>query len=95
MNDDKSPFYNLFLTESLTEALQHPNSVNSSWMKEEKENLQHFKLSNDQDSAYWIDDDDGKLCMAFPAILDMNGKYGRLDPYFSLTVHDTVCFSSY
>jgi hypothetical protein len=82
----------LLLTKSLLAALQHPNSVDDSWMNEDIKDLCQFKLSGDGNSAYWIDNDGGKLCLSFPAILDMKGKYSRFDPYFSLMDSISVCF---
>jgi hypothetical protein len=80
----------LLLTESLVAALQHPSTVDSSWVKDK--NLCRFKMTGDEDSIFWIDDDGGKLCMSFPAILDMGGRYGRFEPYFSLSDCKTVSF---
>jgi hypothetical protein len=79
----------LLLTESLVAALQHPRSVNSSWMEKD---LCRFRFSGDEDSVYCIDENGGKMCMSFPAVLDMGGRYGRFDPYFSLRDNESVRF---
>jgi hypothetical protein len=81
----------LFLTESLTAALQHPRCTCLSSIDEGFEKLCHLSWSGDEDeSPYWIDDVGERMCMAFPAILDMNGVYGRYEPYFSLVDKKSV-----
>ena len=40
--------------------------------------------ASDGDSLYFVDEEHEKFNIAFPAILDMEGGFGRLEPYFSL-----------
>jgi len=85
----------LKMGESLTAALQNPSCAHHSWLKNPNKNLCRLRCSADKDSLYWVDDEDHKICIAFPAILDMGGTYGRLDPYFSLIDHKSVCLYIY
>ena len=41
-------------------------------------------LAWDDDSLLWLDNRREKLCMAFPAILDLKGSYSRVGPYFNV-----------
>jgi hypothetical protein len=70
------------LNDSLHAALQNPSCVNASWMQKP---FNHLKSYGEKDCLYWIDNDNCKIRMAFPAILDMHGTHGRHEPYFSLT----------
>lgn len=68
--------------------MQHPSCVSVAWLDsvgDLKNNPRalHACPFNDG-SLHWIDKKGTLLCMAFPAILDLNGKYGRTGPYFSL-----------
>jgi hypothetical protein len=82
----------LMLEESLACALQHPDSAISSWMMNLEERMRHMRYSANDDFLYWADDENQKRALVFPAILNLRGRYGRLDPYFSLVDHETVCF---
>ena len=91
-DDDTSGLDDLLLCESLVAALQHPRSARASWLDEKNEELGHMTLSDEEDSAYWIDEDDEKLCLAFPAVLDLDGAFSRLEPYFSISNCKSVIF---
>jgi hypothetical protein len=90
--DDASGLYELLLCESLTAALQHPRCVRTSWLDEGDDELRHITLSEDEESVYWIDKEKQKLSLAFPAVLDLDGAFARLDPYFSLVNLKSVIF---
>jgi hypothetical protein len=76
------------LNDSLHAALRNPYCVNASWMHKY---FNRLKRCDNKDSFYWIDDDNCKICMAFPAILDIHGPYERHEPYFSLADCKSVC----
>lgn len=79
-----SPLYH-----SLVEAIKHPSCVNRAWISTvadmEKNNPRalHVRPYNDG-SLHFVDKGGNLLCMAFPAVLVLDGKYGRTGPYFSL-----------
>ena len=72
----------LFLGESLVAGLENPRCAHFAWMKEPDYNLGTLKCSPDDDSLTWVDEEGHKMCIAFPAILNMDGS--RLDPYNSV-----------
>jgi hypothetical protein len=82
--NDTSAFQDLLLCESLVATLQHPHCARASWMTNGTESLRHLTFTDGEDSLYWMDEDCEKLNIAFPAILDMDGGFGRSEPYFSL-----------
>lgn len=84
-----SPLY-----QSLEAALQHPSCVSAAWIDtvgDFKNNPRalHARPYNDG-SLHWVDREGKLLCMAFPALLDLDGKYGRTGPYFSLASEQGV-----
>ena len=76
------------LYQSLQAAVQHPSCVSPAWI----DTLADFKNNpralhkppHNDGSLHWVNKKGNLLCMAFPAVLDLNGKYGRIGPYFSL-----------
>ena len=81
--DEFSPLY-----QSLMEALRHPNCVSAAWIDtvaDFKNNPRalHSVPYNDG-SVHWVDKAGHILHMAFPAELDMDGKFGCTGPYFNL-----------
>lgn len=83
----------LWLLESLVETLRHPECARVSWMNSER--LRHLTLTDKDDSFYWVDTEGGMFNIAFPAILDMEGGFGRSEPYFSLRDCKSVSFLSF
>jgi hypothetical protein len=83
---------------SLKAALQHPSCVSPSWI----DTIADFKnnprtLSNapyNDGALHYVDKKQKVLCMTFPAVLDLDGKYGKIGPYFSLMGERNVqvCF---
>jgi hypothetical protein len=84
----ESPEQKSALYQSLAAAIEHPNCATAAWIDtvgDFKNNPRTFHDPPYNDgSAHWIDTGGHVLCMAFPAVLDLNGKYGRTGPYFSL-----------
>ena len=84
-----------YLHRSLSEILRHPSSANTSHLENFNNNYSCLSLMSSQDdSLYWIDEQHQKFCLAFPAILDLKGRYSRM----STTVTndnsvDEVCHS--
>jgi hypothetical protein len=75
------------LHRSLQAAVQHPSCVSAAWIDtvgDLKNNPRalHTPPYNDG-SLHWVDQKGKLLCMAFPAVLDVEGKYSRISPYFS------------
>jgi hypothetical protein len=78
------------LYRSLEAALQHPNCVKAEWIDTIEDfdgNLNPRILTappyNDG-SFHWVSKDNEVLCMAFPAVVDVDGKYSKIGPYFNL-----------
>ena len=84
----------LRLAESLAAALEDQGCSKSSWMNNIDENLCRVKRSTEEDCLYWVDKDDRNISMAFPAVLDVDGTFTHLDPYFSLADYHSVRFIS-
>lgn len=87
------------LYHSLEECLKHPDCVSQTWM----DTIGDFKNNprllttppyNDG-SMHWVDKKNQLLFMAFPAVLDVEGKYTKLGPYFSLSGDREVKVSFY
>jgi len=79
-----SPLY-----QSLVEAIKHPSCVNKAWIGTvadlEKKNPCALHVCPYNDGLlHFVDKGGNLLCMAFPAVLVLDGKYGRTGPYFSL-----------
>jgi hypothetical protein len=79
----KSPLY-----QSLLAAIEHPNCVKPAWIDtvtNSKNNPRGLPKPYNDGSLHWVNNSNDLLCMAFPAVLDLDGKYGRTGPYFSLS----------
>jgi hypothetical protein len=80
--------HDLTLYHSLQETMKHPSSVSPAWVEtvdfKNNPRVLHSPPHNDG-SSHWVDNDNNLLCMAFPAVLDLYGKYGKTGPYFSFT----------
>ena len=46
--------------------------------------------TNDEHSLYYLNKNDELISITFPAILDLNGKYSRIHPYFSFEQQQNV-----
>jgi hypothetical protein len=93
-NFDSDP--DMALHDSLQETLKHPSSVNPAWMDtigDIRNNPRplHAPPYNDG-SLHWVDTNNELLHMAFPAVLDLYGKYGKIGPYFSLMTNQVRPF---
>ena len=86
---------------SLEEALKNPSCVSDTWI----ENIADFKNNprtlpyapyNDN-ALHYVDQKQKPLCMAFPAVIDLNGKFTKIGPYFNLMGDQAVkvSFHSY
>ena len=71
---------------SLEEALKNPSCVSDTWI----ENIADFKNNphtlpyapyNDN-TFHYVNQKQKPLCMAFPAVIDLNGKFTKIGPYF-------------
>lgn len=73
---------------SLEEALKHPSCVSNKWIDtigDFSNNPKTLRYSPYNDGAfYYVDQKQKPLCMAFPAVLNVDGKYGKIGPYFNL-----------
>jgi hypothetical protein len=73
---------------SLQESLRHPSCVSNTWIDtiaDFKNNPRTLQTPPYNDGAlYYVDKKQKPLCMAFPAVLTLNGKYGKIGPYFNL-----------
>jgi hypothetical protein len=93
-NSDKSieaqlqPQQNSDLYLSLEAALKHPSCVSETWMEtigDFKNNPRSLPYAPYNDGAlYYVDDKQKPLSMAFPAVIDLNGKFSKIGPYFNL-----------
>ena len=76
------------LYRSLEESIKHPSCVSNEWIDTIGDLKNNPRLLNYQpynDGAfYWVDKNNQLLHMAFPAVLDIEGKYSKLGPYFNL-----------
>jgi hypothetical protein len=78
------------LYRSLEAALQHPNCVNAEWIDTIEDfsgNLNPRILPTppyNDGSLHWVSKDNDVLCMAFPAVVDVDGKYSKIGSYFNL-----------
>jgi hypothetical protein len=83
---------------SLQEALKHPSCVSDKWIDsigDFTNNPRPLRYPPYNDGAhYYVDRQQKPLSMAFPAVLDLNGKYGKIGPYFNLMGDQNVkaCF---
>jgi hypothetical protein len=73
---------------SLEAALKHPNCISNDWIDsigDFKTNPRIFRSPPYNDGAsHYVDHKQKPLNMAFPAVLQLNGKYGKIGPYFNL-----------
>ena len=94
--DDSHGDRDMELHLSLQETMKHPSCVNPAWMDtiaDLKNNPRVLpNLSHNDGCLHWVDKNNEILCLAFPAVLDVYGKYGRIGPYFSL-VGNQVCLT--
>lgn len=76
----------LFL--SLEAALKHPNCVSETWVEtigDFKNNPRSLPYAPYNDGAlHYVDNKQKPLSMAFPAVIDLNGKFSKIGPYFNL-----------
>ena len=87
-NSEEGETEHSLMYRSLESCLQHPDIVSSDWI----DTIADFKnnprlLSKppyNDNSLHWVDRNDNVLSMAFPAVLNNPGKYGKMGPYFNL-----------
>jgi hypothetical protein len=76
------------LYESLDAVIKHPSCVCNEWIDTIADYKTNPRLLNtppyNDGSFHWVDNNDDLLCMAFPAVLDIDGKYSKIGPYFNL-----------
>ena len=76
------------LYQSLEECLKHPRCISNKWLNEVSDvqnSPRTLKNAPYNDGAlYWVDEDNNLLSMAFPAVLETDGKFSKIGPYFNL-----------
>jgi len=75
------------LYQSLIEAIKHPSCVNKAWVAtvadfRNNPHALHVRPYS-AGSLHFVNNGINLLCMAFPTVLVLNGKYGCTGPYFS------------
>ena len=85
---EDSPEGQTSLYQSLIEVIKHPSCINKAWVNTVADFRNnpcalHMRPYNDG-SLHFVNKDGNLLCMAFPAVLVLDGKYGCTGPYFSL-----------
>ena len=79
---------------SLEEALKNPSCVSDTWIEniaDLKNNPRTLPYAPYNDNAFhYVDHKQKPLCMAFPAVIDLNGKFTKIGPYFNLMGDHTV-----
>ena len=81
------------LLKSLRKVLSNSNCLGlGAWSEIIVESGQFQSISNfdDETSLYFLDENDELLCITFPAILDLYGKYSRVSSYFSFRDQENV-----
>jgi hypothetical protein len=68
------------------ECLKHPSCVSTTWIDAISEvnnprALNHVPYKDG--SLHWVDNDNQLLNMAFPAVLDLEGRFSKIGPYFN------------
>ena len=74
------------LYRSLEECLKHPSCVSNKWIDtiadvNNPRTLNHAPFRDG--SLHWVDKNNQLLNMAFPAVLDLQGKFSKIGPYFN------------
>ena len=76
------------LYRSLEECLKHPHCISNKWLDEVStvdNSPRPLKTAPYNDGAsYWVDKDKDILTMSFPAVLETDGKFSKIGPYFNL-----------
>ena len=76
------------LYRSLEECLKHPRCISNKWLDEVStvdNSPRPLKTAPYNDGAsYWVDKDNDILTMSFPAVLETDGKFSKIGPYFNL-----------
>lgn len=76
------------LYRSLEECLKHPRCISTEWINEVADvpnSPRTLKNAPYNDGAlYWVDKDGELLSMSFPAVLESDGKFSKIGPYFNL-----------
>jgi hypothetical protein len=82
------------LYQSVEEAIQHPSCVSIAWLDTVANLKNNPQLLNDSPyndgSLHWVNKNNELLCMAFPAVLNLHGRYSKIGPYFSLMGDCTI-----
>jgi hypothetical protein len=83
IDDEHSP---MFL--SLQLSLEHPSCVSGPWINtigDLKTNPRTLPTPPYNDGSFhWVNRQNKLLYMAFPAVLNIDGKFGKIGPYFNL-----------
>jgi hypothetical protein len=74
------------LYRSLEECLKHPSCVSNTWLDtiadvNNPRALNHAPYKDG--SLHWVDKNNQLLNMAFPAVVDLDGKFSKIGPYFN------------
>lgn len=76
------------LYESLEATIKHSSCVSNDWI-DTVADINNPRILNtppyNDGSLHWVDKNNELLSMAFPAVLELDGKYSKLGPYFNLT----------
>jgi hypothetical protein len=96
---EDSPVPQSGLYQSLVEAIKHPSCVSTEWVTtvadfRNNPRALHMRPYSDG-SLHFVNKDGNLLCMAFPAVLVLDGRYGRTGPYFSLATGEQGVKVSY
>jgi hypothetical protein len=84
------------LIESLQILLDECNCRNLEiWSENIVASAQFQSVSNEEKSLYCIDEENDLIFITFPAILDLEGEYSRVRPYFSLEDYGKVSIYIY
>lgn len=79
--------------------MKHPRSISNKWLEEvvDVENSPRvFKNAPYNDGAlYWVDKDNELLSMNFQAVLESDGKFSKIGPYFNLVGDREMKVSSF
>jgi hypothetical protein len=74
------------LYRSLEECLKHPSCVSNTWLDTIADTNNPRALNHapyKDGSLHWVDKNNQLLNMAFPAVLDLQGKFSKIGPYFN------------
>ena len=62
--------------------LEKASCASTTWLK--NLDIEFSRLCSDNNSLYWLDDCDERVCLAFPTVLNLKGVYSWMGVYFTL-----------